>query len=160
MQAATLRETVDLSAYPELIVVILGFRLRRLRAIPAMIRIGRGLSALRRSPPDGLLGEDQMLFGWNHVGFRQYWRDLASLEAFTRSAPHSGWWRDFVRDPQGAGFWHEAYGARGIEAVYLNLSGRPVGLAQFAPVVRPVGTLLSTRQRLDAHAGRRAPASE
>lgn len=156
MQAATLRETVDLSAYPELIVVILGFKLRRLRAIPAMMRIGRGLSALRRSPPDGLLGEDGMMFGWNHIGFRQYWRDLPSLEAFTRSPPHSHWWRDFVKDPEGAGFWHEAYGARGIEAVYLNLPGQRLGLAQFAPIARPIGTLLSTRQRLDAHAARGA----
>jgi hypothetical protein len=153
MQANTLRETVDLGAYPELIVVILGFKLRRWHALPAMMRIGRGLAGIRKDPPDGLLSEDGMLFGWNHVGFRQYWRDLPSLEAFTRSALHSVWWRDFLKDPQGAGFWHEAYSARGIEAVYVNLPGQRIGLGMFAPIAKPVGTLMSTRQRLDAHAG-------
>lgn len=153
MQPNTLRETVDLAAYPELIVVILGFKLRRWRALPAMMRIGRGLAEIKKNPPDGLLGEDGMLFGWNHIGFRQYWRDLPSLEAFTRSAPHSVWWRDFLKDPQGAGFWHEAYSARGIEAVYVNLPGRRLGLGMFAPVAKPVGTLMSARQRLRAHAG-------
>ncbi|PVX29657.1 monooxygenase family protein [Sphingomonas pokkalii] len=153
MQATALRETVDLAAYPDLIVVILGFKLRRLRALPAMLRIGRGLAAIRKNPPEGLLAEDGMLFGWNHVGFRQYWRDLPSLEAFTRSAPHSVWWQDFLKDPHGAGFWHEAYGARGIEAVYVNLPGQRLGLGMFAPRARPVGTLLSSRQRMQAHAG-------
>ena len=152
MQAATLRETVDLSAYPELVVVILGFKLRRLRAVPAMLRIRRGLAAIRQDPPEGLLAGDQMLFGWNHAGFRQYWRDLPSLEAFTRSMPHSGWWRDFTMDPQGAGFWHEAYSARGIEAIYANLPGQRIGLAQFAPAAAPVGPMQFTRQRLKAHA--------
>jgi len=153
MQAKPRRETVDLAAYPELIVVILGFKLRRLRALPAMMRIGRGLADIKKNPPEGLLAEDGMLFGWNHVGFRQYWRDLPSLEAFTRSAPHSIWWRDFLKDPQGAGFWHEAYSARGIEAVYVNLPCQRLGLGMFAPIAEPVGTLLSTRQRLHAHAG-------
>ncbi|WP_294255113.1 DUF4188 domain-containing protein [uncultured Sphingomonas sp.] len=153
MQANTLRDTVDLAAYPELIVVILGFKLRRWRALPAMMRIGKGLAEIKKNPPDGLLGEDGMLFGWNHVGFRQYWRDLPSLEAFTRSAPHSVWWRDFLKDPQGAGFWHEAYSARGIEAVYVNLPGQRLGLGMFAPIAKPVGTLMSSRQRLHAHAG-------
>ena len=152
MQSTTLRETVDLSAYPELTVIILGFKLRRLRAFPAMLRIGRGLSQIRRNPPEGLLAHEQMMFAWNHIGFRQYWRDLPSLERFTRSMPHSDWWRDFTRDPQGAGFWHETYSAQGIEAIYVNLPGQRLGLGQFAPVVEPVGTLLSARQRLKVHA--------
>ncbi|MCJ2188112.1 monooxygenase family protein [Novosphingobium beihaiensis] len=153
MQAETLRETVDLSAYPELVVVILGFKLRRLRALPAMLRLGRGLAEIRNHPPEGLLAEDRMLFGWNHIGFRQYWRDLPSLEAFTRSMPHSGWWRDFLKDPQGAGFWHEAYSPQGTEAIYINLPAQRVGLGQFAPAAKPEGPLLSTRQRIRAHAG-------
>jgi len=153
---APLRETVDLSSYPDLVVVLLGFKVRTVRTLPALMRIGRGLQGIRRDPPDGLLGHEQSLLGWNHLGIRQYWRDQPSLAAFTRSAPHAGWWRSFLADTRGSGFWHEAYSARGgMEAIYVGMPER-TGLASFAPIRQPVGPFLSSRERLAADAaGRR-----
>ena len=156
MTQATRRETVDLSAYPGLVMVILGFKAHRLRAWPALLRLGKGFAEIRRNPPDGLLGEQRCLYSWNHFGFRQYWRDLDSLERFTRSAPHAGWWRDFLADTQGAGIWHEAYDAKGgIEAIYLGMPNPP-GLGSFAPIRSPVGPIMSSRQRLQADARARS----
>jgi len=125
-----------------------GFRVRRLRGIATLLGIGRGLAKIKQAPPDGLLGDEQFLFGLNHVGIRQYWRDLGSLERFTCSKPHADWWRDFLRDSGGAGFWHETYSAKyGIEAVYIDMPG-PVGLGRFAPARAPQGPFLSARGRL------------
>jgi hypothetical protein len=150
MQAMVHRRSVDLSGYPDLVVVLLGFRVRRWRGLLTMLGIGRGLTKIRQTPPDGLLGDEQLFYGLNHVGMRQYWRDLDSLERFTRSKPHADWWREFLKDSGGAGFWHETYSARhGIEAVYVDMPG-PVGLGRFAPPRDPTGPFLSARGRLQA----------
>lgn len=148
MQGHVERRSVDLSGYPDLVVVILGLRVRSLRGVLSMMRIGRGLAQVEGAPPDGLLGHEQFLFSLTHVGMRQYWRDFDSLERFTRSEPHAAWWRDFLRDSGGAGFWHETYSARrGIEAVYVDMPG-PVGLGRFAPERQPTGPFLTARGRL------------
>ena len=149
MQASATRRSVDLSAYPDLVVVILGFRVRRLRGIAAVLGIGRGLRQIESNPPEGLLSSEQFLFALNHIGIRQYWRDLPSLDAFTRSEPHSRWWRDFLRDSRGAGFWHESYSRHGMEAVYIDMPG-PVGFDRFAPARQPLGPFMSARQRMAA----------
>jgi hypothetical protein len=147
MQAMMERKSVDLSGYPDLVMVLLGLRVRSVRGLISMLKIGRGLTTIQRNPPEGLLGQDNFLWGWNHVGIRQYWRDVDSLERFTRSAPHSGWWKSFLQDNGGAGFWHEAWSRNGIEAVYLDMPA--VGLARFAPERAPVGPFLSSRERID-----------
>ncbi|HKY81668.1 MAG TPA: DUF4188 domain-containing protein [Sphingobium sp.] len=151
MQQAPLRETVDLSDYPDLVVIDLGFRISRFAAIPALLRIGKGLREIARTPPPGVLGSRRMLIAWNHLGIRQYWADQDSLLAFTRRQPHAGWWRDFLSDTQGgSGFWHEAcFAAGGMESVYINMPER-TGFASFAPVVAPVGPLMTARDRLAA----------
>ncbi len=113
-----------------------------------MMGIGRGLSDVARHKPDGLLLHEGLIFGWGHVGMRQYWRDLESLERFTRSEPHKGWWRDFIKDSGGAGFWHETYRkAGGMEAIYIDMP-KPIGFAAFAGERAPVGPFLSARERL------------
>jgi hypothetical protein len=118
--------------------------------------VGRGLAAIQRNPPDGLLQHEPCLFAWNHVGIRQYWRDLESLEAFTRSAPHAAWWRDFLKDTRGSGFWHEAYSARGgIEAIYVGMPERS-GLGTFAPIRNPIGPFMSSKDRLRTDADARS----
>lgn len=156
MRQGLLRETVDLSGFPDLVVVLLGLKLRGLRALPALRDIGRGLAAIRRTPPDGLLAHQNFLFGWNHVGMRQYWRDLDSLERFTRTDPHATWWKSFLRDPRACGFWHEAYSAKGgMEAIYIAMPDR-TGLGSFAPMRKPEGSLMSSRGRLRDDADRRA----
>ena len=80
---------------------------------------------------------------------RQYWRDLSSLETFTRSAPHSGWWREFARGAGGTGFWHETYRRTGgIEGIYIDMP--PLGLGAFTEARVPAGEFKTARQRLAA----------
>ncbi|CAO4174119.1 monooxygenase family protein [Methylorubrum populi] len=144
------RESVDLSDHPDLVVVYLGFRVGRLQGLKALLGIGRGLARMQREKPDGLLAHENLVYGLTHVGMRQYWRDLESLEAFTRSDPHKIWWRDFGRDPAGNGFWHEAYRlSGGMEAIYVGMPRR-IGLASFAAARDPQGPFMTSRQRLAA----------
>lgn len=99
--------------------------------------------------PDGLLAHDQILYSLfpPHIGMRQYWRDFQSLETWARSDPHRDWWRSFVRDSKGTGFWHEAYFNRGgMEAVYVNVP-EIFGFRSFAPVIPARGAMFSSRQR-------------
>jgi hypothetical protein len=142
-----IRQSVDLSAYPDMIVIYLGFRITSLRGLPGLLRIGRGLRQLQMNPPEGQLAADTFMFGPLHVGLRQYWRDIDSLEAFTRSDPHAAWWRDFGKQSPGAGFWHETYRASGgFEAIYLDMP--PTGFGRFAPPKSPLGPFMTARQRL------------
>ncbi len=105
------------------------------------------MGGIARHPSEGLLRHDGMMFAWNHVGIRQYWRDPDALAAFTRSAPHSGWWRDFLADKHGAGFWHEAYHARGgVEAIYVGMPDA-IGLVTFAPAAAAIGPFLTASGR-------------
>jgi hypothetical protein len=114
------------------------------------MKLGRQIGGVAADKPDGLLLHENLLFGWGHAGMRQYWRDLESLERFTRSEPHKSWWRDFTRDAGGAGFWHESYRkAGGMEAIYLNMD-KPVGFAAFAPPLVPQGPFMTARERLAA----------
>ncbi len=141
------RVSVDLSGYPDLVVIYLGMRAARWRGVPTLLRTGRQLNAMLREKPAGLLGHENMLFNPRHLAFRQYWRDWDSLERFTKAEPHRGWWTGFLRDPQGTGFWHETYSARrGMEAIYLHMP--PVGFARFAPPRVPQGPFMTARARL------------
>ena len=142
------RQSIDLSAFPDLVVIYLGYRANSLRGVRSLLRIGMGLRAVKREAPDGLLLHEDMMFGLLHPGFRQYWRDLPSLEAFTRATRHAAWWRDFGRGASGGGFWHETYQLRGgMEGIYLNMPA--LGFARFAPGRAPDGPFLSARGRLE-----------
>lgn len=144
------RTTVDLAAYPDLVVILLGMRVRRPRGLLRLLGVGPRLYRSHRDRPDGLLLHDDVVWGLvpPHWGARQYWRDLESLERWTRSAPHRQWWQEFLRDSGGTGFWHEAYFRRGgIDAMYDDM--RPAaGLARFAPVIPARGPMFSTRGRV------------
>ena len=150
MEAKAARRSVDLSAWPDLVVVYLGFRVTRLRGVAAVLGLGRGIAGVARDKPDGLLAHESVFYGLTHIGMRQYWRDLESLERFTRSEPHRTWWRDFLKGGSGAGFWHETYLRKGgMEAVYIDMPG-PVGFGLFAEARQPQGPFMSARQRLAA----------
>jgi hypothetical protein len=152
MASTVTRRSVDLTGYPDLIVIMLGFRIRRWRGFLSMMKLGPGLGGIQRDHPDGLLAHEQFLFSLGHVGMRQYWRDLESLEAFTRSAPHKTWWRDFLRDSAGAGFWHETYRRQGgMEAVYVDMDV-DVGFTRFAPELKPQGPFMTARGRIEHRA--------
>jgi Domain of unknown function (DUF4188) len=126
------RETVDFSAYPDLVVIYLGMRVNTLRGIQTVLGFGPKISNAVAAQPDGLLLHENLFYSLRHVGMRQYWRDFESLEAWSRSEPHRIWWQSFLRDRAGTGFWHETYFLRGgMEAVYIDMP--PVGFGLFAP---------------------------
>jgi hypothetical protein len=141
------RESVDLSQYPDLVVIYLGMRVNTITGIKTLVGFGPKISAAVDAKPDGLLLHENFLLSLRHLGMRQYWRDFESLEVWSRSEPHRKWWSDFLRDSGGTGFWHETYLRRGgVEAVYVDIHP-PVGLAKFAPLLQARGAMFTARQR-------------
>jgi hypothetical protein len=143
------RRTVDLSAYPDLVVIYLGMRVNRLAGIKTLFGMGPRIANSVGAKPDGLLLHENFLFSMfpPHAGMRQYWRDFDSLERWARSDPHRQWWQAFLRDSGGTGFWHETYFMRGgMEAVYDDMVAS-TGLAAFAPATPARGPLFSARTR-------------
>ncbi|HXF71286.1 MAG TPA: DUF4188 domain-containing protein [Actinomycetota bacterium] len=143
------RTTVDLAAYPDLVVIYLGMRVNTLRGLRTLRRVGKEIARAVAAGPEGLLRHEMLWYSLvpPHGGMRQYWRDFDSLERWARSLPHAEWWRRFVRDPGGTGFWHEAYFIRGgMEAIYDDVPG-PLGFRAFAPVLPARGDLFSARRR-------------
>ncbi|MGB7437666.1 MAG: DUF4188 domain-containing protein [Candidatus Acidiferrum sp.] len=143
------RRTVDLSAYPDMVVVYLGMQVRTLVGLKTLIGFGPKIVKSAADRPEGLLHHE--LFLWSlfpmHAGIRQYWRDFDSLERWARSEPHRAWWKNFLKDSGGTGFWHETYFMRGgIEAIYDDLA-HPTGLLSFAPSAAARGPMFSSRQR-------------
>jgi hypothetical protein len=109
------RVTVDLSGYPDLVVIYLGMRVNRMIGIKTLLGFGPNIKASVDAHPDGLLLHEVFLFSLfpPHLGIRQYWRDEDSLLKWTRSDPHREWWQKFLKDAGGTGFWHETYSAPG-----------------------------------------------
>jgi hypothetical protein len=143
------RETVDLSSYPDLVVVYLGMRVNRLYGLRTLMARGPRIDR-SDDKPEGLLAHEPLL--WSlfpmHLGIRQYWRDLPALLTWARSEPHRLWWRDFLRDSGGTGFWHETYLLRGgMEAVYDDIPQRR-GFASFAPVHPARGAMFGAAARV------------
>ena len=143
------RRTVDLSAYPDLVVIYLGQRSNSVKGFWTTLKLGPSIRRSVEAKPDGLLLHETIVWGWfpPHVGMRQYWSDFDSLENSARSLPHQGWWKAFLRDTGGTGFWHEAYFMRGgMEAIYDTID-KPGGFAAFAPMEPARGPLFSARSR-------------
>jgi Domain of unknown function (DUF4188) len=140
------RETVDLSQYPDLVVIYLGMHVNALTGFKTLIGFGPKINASVDAKPDGLLLHEYLLFSLRHLGMRQYWRDFNALETWSRSEPHRIWWQHFLRDTGGTGFWHETYFRRGgVEAVYIDMPR--IGLSRFAPVEPARGAMFSARKR-------------
>jgi hypothetical protein len=144
------RQTVDLSEFPDLVVIYLGMRVRNVRGLGKLLQTGRQIQAGVAQGPDGLLLHENIVFSLlpPHLGMRQYWRDLDALERWTRELPHQQWWKDFLRDSAGTGFWHETYFMQGgMEAVYDDMH-KPTGMMSFAPLQKARGRMFSARNRL------------
>ena len=155
------RQTVDLSAYPDLVVFYLGIRVRRPRGMLRLFGLEPQIQKSWTEQPDGLLLHEDFI--WSlippHAGMRQYWRDLDSLERWSHSEPHKLWWQQYLRDSGGTGLWHETYFmGGGMEAVYDDLP-RPIGFQAFAPTVAARGSAFSARRRLRRE-GAEAPPPE
>jgi hypothetical protein len=143
------RQTVDLSAYPDLVVIYLGMRVNVFRGIKTLLGFGPKIAAVGKDKPDGLLAHENLVYSLFplHIGMRQYWQDFPSLERWARSEPHRVWWKDFLKDSKGTGFWHEAYFRKGgMEAVYVDIPER-FGFRAFAPEHDARGAMFSARQR-------------
>ena len=156
------RQTVDLSGYPNLVVVYLGMRVNVLTGLKPLIGFGPKIENSVASKPDGLLLHENLLWGLfpPHAGMRQYWRDFESLEAWTRSEPHRTWWTNYLRDSGGTAFWHESYSRRGVfEAIYDDLPV-PIGMMKFAPVKEARGPMFSARARAGMKGEVKSPVPE
>lgn len=154
------RRTVDLSAYPDLIVIILGMRVNAWTGLKTLLGLGSQIAKSVEAKPDGLLLHEDFLFSLfpPHAGMRQYWRDFESLERWARSEPHRAWWQNFLRNSGGTGFWHETYSLRGgIEAIYDDMTA-PVGMMKFAPLIPTRGSVFSARLRLHREGTEPSPA--
>jgi len=144
------RRTVDLSSYPDLIVIYLGMKVNAITGIKTLIGFGPKIANSVAAGPQGLLRHENFIFSLfpPHVGMRQYWRDFESLERWSRSEPHMLWWKAFLRNSGGTGFWHETYFMRGgVEAIYDDIKF-PLGLSSFAPTQLARGPMFSARTRL------------
>jgi hypothetical protein len=143
------RRTVDLSKYPDLVVIYLGMRVNHLTGIKTLLGFGPQISSSAAAKPEGLLLHEPLMYSLfpPHVGMRQYWRDLDSLLAWTRSDPHRQWWKTFLKDSGGTGFWHETYMLRGgMEAIYDDIPN-DIGFLKFAPVVPARGSMFGAASR-------------
>jgi Monooxygenase af470-like len=157
MPARVTRETVDLSGFPDLVVIYLGMRARTPRGVVTFLKFGRAIRAAVAAEPDGLLLHENYFFSPVHGGMRQYWRDFPSLEQWSRTLPHQDWWKDFLRDSGGTGFWHELYSIRGgMEAVYDDMPS-PLGFGTFAPREPARGRMFGARGRLSREGEAPAP---
>lgn len=162
MENAPNRATVDLSAYPDLVVIYLGMRVEEPRGYETLQTLGPQIQAVADEAPDGLLLHETLTYSAEplHTGMRQYWRDFEALEAWSLTLPHKKWWTDYLRDRGGTSFWHETYfRSGGFESMYVDCGDGPVGLMRIAPPVPAQGPMLSARQRRDADRSRGAPAS-
>lgn len=143
------RRTVDLSGYPDLVVIYLGMRVNTLTGLKTLFGFGPRIAESVAARPDGLLLHEDFMFSLipPHAGMRQYWRDFESLERWARSTPHREWWKQFLRDSGGTGFWHETYFMRGgMESVYDDMV-EATGFLKFAPVKPASGGMFSARAR-------------
>jgi Domain of unknown function (DUF4188) len=151
MKSRVNRQTVDLSAFPDLVVIYLGMRIRTLSGIKRLLGIGPGIDKAAAGHPAGLLHfENNIIFNLFplHVGMRWYWKDFESMERWARSEPHRIWWQSFLRDSGGTGFWHETYFMHGgMEAVYDDMN-KAFGFQAFAPPLPARGSMFSARSRL------------
>lgn len=149
MKTKVHRRTVDLSSYPDLVVIYLGMRVNTIAGIKTLFGFGPKIAKSVGEQPEGLLLHENILFSLlpPHAGMRQYWRDFESLEAWARSEPHRAWWRQFLHDSGGTGFWHEAYFMQGgMEAVYDDMAD-DTGFLRFAPITEARGGMFSARGR-------------
>src|SRR3989440_12844132 len=88
------RRFVDLSAFPDLVVIYLGMRVRALAGIKTLLGLGPQIDKAGAGRPDGLLHfENNIIYRLFplHVGMRWYWKDFRSWEGGTgRKPPRTG----------------------------------------------------------------------
>jgi Domain of unknown function (DUF4188) len=133
------RQTVELSSYPDLVVIYLGMQAKSLRGLKTLLSYGPRITRAANAEPDGLLRHQFLLFGLfpPHLGMRQYWRDFDALERWARSEPHRRWWQALLRDAGGTSFWHETY--------FIRVSSEAAWSRSFSTWTRRPGCCRSPR---------------
>src|SRR5437879_11768522 len=122
-------------------------RVNALTGLKTLAGFGPKIARSVEARPEGLLLHESFLFSLfpPHVGMRQYWRDFDSLERWARSLPHQAWWKNFLRDTGGTGFWYETYFmGSGMEAIYDDLP-KTLGLTAIGPHVADRGVMAAKR---------------
>ncbi|MFE3319643.1 hypothetical protein [Nocardia sp. NPDC059195] len=78
---------VDPDAYPDLVMILLGTRVRTPRGMLRPLGVGPKLSRSHTDRPDGLPRHEDIVWSMfpPQWGARQYWRDPDSMEHWTRS---------------------------------------------------------------------------
>ena len=153
------RRTVDLSAFPDLVVIYLGMRVNHWTGLKTLLGFGPQIAKAVDARPDGLLLHENFVFSLTppHAGMRQYWKNFESLERWARSEPHRQWWKQFLKDSGGTGFWHETYMmGGGMEAIYDDLT-QDIGFLRFAVVEPARGGMFDARMRMSRHGAPTAP---
>jgi hypothetical protein len=111
--------------------------MNRITGIKTLLGFGPKISASAEAQPDGLLQHETVIYSLfpMHIGMRQYWRDVDALLKWTRSDPHRQWWKAFLKDSGGTGFWHETYFLQGgMEAIYDDVP-QLIGFMAFTPIL-------------------------
>src|SRR2546428_8586512 len=92
--------SVDLSAFPDLVVIYLGMRVRTLAGIKTLLGLGPQIDKAGTGRPEGLLHfENNITYSPfpRQTGIRGNWKALPSMEQWTRPEPHRTWWQNFLR---------------------------------------------------------------
>jgi len=81
MRSTVERRSVDLSVYPDLVVIYLGMRVNALSGLKTIFGFGPRIARSVEAVPDGLLLHEDLMFSLfpPHLGMRQYWQDFDSL---------------------------------------------------------------------------------
>jgi hypothetical protein len=81
------RQTVNLSAFRDLVVIYLAMRVNAWTGVKTLLGFGPQIKNSVDQKPDGLLLHENFIMSLVplHLSMRQYWRDFDALEA---SAPH------------------------------------------------------------------------
>ena len=68
------RRTVDLSTYPDLVVIYLGMRVNAWTGLKTVVGFGPKIDAAVAAQPDGLLLHESLIYSLipPHLGMRQY----------------------------------------------------------------------------------------
>src|SRR5262245_3306674 len=88
MNSRVERKTVDLSLFPDLVVIYLGMRVNALTGVKTLFGFGPQIKNSVDQKPEGLLLHENFIMSLIplHLGMRQYWRDFDALEAWARSS--------------------------------------------------------------------------
>ncbi len=129
----------------EVVVLLIGMRVHRLRAPRRWLPPARAMSAMLRelvTDPQGGLLSYRILPWWRTFTVVTYWRSHAHLQRYAHDELHRATWLDYYRrENAGAavGIWHETYAvpAASYEAIYVNMPrlglGRAKRLARVGP---------------------------